>query len=218
LIGIFLAGQFLVGVVALLFFRSQELSVYEIKHGNYPGFWEMLTKGGLVLHLVRTRYSAFISFKAEPDEQDASRLARELKACGLEVAIFEDRLEPTVLVQNVGKDIGFRKYISNRLMQSSTMVLVASQKSFSSNWVTDEFTMAMRSSNLVVMLIVDSTDPENLLPYHSSVFRWKTMTAPVYALHTVADLKATAKSGAFRSGAIQVVTPAAISELDPRDR
>ena len=132
--------------------------MYEIKHGNYPGFWEMLTKGGLVLHLVRTRYSAFISFKAEPDEQDASRLARELKARGLEVAIFEDRLEPTVLVQNVGKDIGFRKYISNRLMQSSTMVLVASQKSFSSNWVTDEFTMAMWSSNLVLMLIVEGID------------------------------------------------------------
>jgi hypothetical protein len=84
-------------------------------------------------------------------------------------------------------------YLTNRLLQSCALVLVASRESFSSSWVCEEFAIAMRSSDLVLMLALNGTDPGEILRYRSPVFRW-TVTAPVYAIDAGYDLKTVAAS------------------------
>jgi hypothetical protein len=170
--------------------RSKDLNRYELEHGHYammqPGFLKrlraMLVDFASKHRPSKPRYNVFISFKRDPDLQRASDLADTLKAHQLAVSIFTKSLKRTALVQNMGDDIAIRKYVLNRLAVSSAVVLVASASSFSSTWVLEEFSWAMRSSDLTLMVVTDESQPQSLVSSDSLLY-WITLRSPFYTVH-----------------------------------
>lgn len=180
---------FLIAAVAISswfytkFQRVESIRGYEIENANYPieaGIMPWL-RDSYNLKSHPTRFHAFVSFKRDPDEEYAGELAIALKKKGLEIAIINNRLEPSELVRNVGNDVGIRLHLDHRLFQSFGVVLVASKKTFTSYWTSHEFTAAMMFSNAVIVVLVDNSVPDDILPNKSWPFR-KLVTAPVYVV------------------------------------
>jgi hypothetical protein len=185
----FIIGIFLASVLSLAYVRGHALGSTFIERGDYPGMrggplrraWEITRSVIEALRPVVHRYHAFISYKDDPNRPEAADFARALQARGLEVTIFEEPLNPEPFVQDAGPDVGFRRYTQNRMVQSATVVIVASRPTFTSMWVLEEFSLAMREADLVLLAIVDDTPPQLMIPRSSAAFA-VTLTAPVYAL------------------------------------
>jgi hypothetical protein len=186
----FLAVALLASVHLTRGMRVHDVSPYEIKHGNYLVMqlsWlrvirDLLRTCIFELRQVKFQYHAFISFRTVPDGPRAAEITRALRAQGLKVMFQEERLERKELSMNVGRDIGISHYLRNGLLQSSAVVLVASESTFCSRWVIEEFALAMWASSLVVIVVVDGSRPETILPFRSLAFRWLP-SSPVYVIH-----------------------------------
>ena len=191
----FLAMFPVAALFSVIIARSSLISEYEILHGDYAvrrGPYEFL-RGFFRFNLrqVTCCHDVFISFKADPDEPLAIHIADMLEKLNLNVVIFKGRLENTELVQNAGRDTGIRKYLRNAQLRSSVVVFVASRRSFDSFWVVDEFTTAMMASDLVLLLSIDGSPPETLVPHRSLAFQC-LLTSPVFAIDARDRLEETA--------------------------
>ncbi len=185
-----------VSLVCTTAWRYRALRTYETTYGtmaaDQPGLRKFsdLFKQGLVDPLtfrrVPYRYHAFISFERLPSIAAATQLANGLRSNGLSVKIInrpliEDPAAESLQRKYGSNDVGVEPSLRNALLQSATVIVLASRSTFSNYWVLLEFTMAMRVSSLVLLVSVDDAPPEQLLPFGSLAFRW-LLSAPVYSI------------------------------------